>query len=60
MRFRVKYKVELEGELELHADGRSNAVEIVREDTPYAALVEGFILGQQEGEISVLDIEEIK
>lgn len=59
-RFRVRYKVELEGELEIYANGYSDATRIIREDTTYAELTEGFILGQQDGEISVLNIEPIE
>ena len=60
-RFRVRYKIELEGEMEIDAEGRSDAVGIIRGDTPFADLVCEIDLSDQSSDnISVLSIEEVK
>lgn len=60
-RFNVKYRVILEGEItDLEAEGRSNAVGIVRGDTPFADLIAPIDLSALTSDnIEVLDIKKV-
>jgi len=59
--FLVRYKIELKGELEVDAEGRSDAVGIIRGDTPFADLVSAIDLSDQSSDdISVIDVQEVE
>jgi hypothetical protein len=59
VRYRISFTVTMDGELTVEASSEAEACRILREDTGYATLTEGFNLGQQYGDVSIYEVEEL-